>query len=247
MDLGLKGKRALVMGASSGLGRAVAERLIAEGAIVAICARNEEKLRKAAKEMGAHFYIPCDLSKNSAALTLVDSAVKNFGDKPVDILVTNTGGPPAGAFADITSESWHIGFQGLWMSAAEGIRAVLPAMRAQRWGRILLVTSVAAKEPIAGLTVSNALRAGLLGLTKSISQEVAADGVTINALLPGYTKTERLEELGVSDEKLAAAVPARRLGRPEEMAALAAFLASQHAGYVTGQAIAVDGGYLHSI
>lgn len=247
MELGLRGKRALVMGASSGLGRAIAEALIAEGATVAIAAKNEQKLKRAAEEMGAHAWIACDLNKNGAALALVDTCVEKFGEKSVDILVTNTGGPPAGAFSDVTGEAWQLGFQGLWMSAVDGIRAVLPSMRRQRWGRILLVTSVAAREPLAGLTVSNGLRAGLLGLTKSISNEVAADGVTINALLPGYTKTERLEELGVPDEKLAAGVPARRLGRPEELGALAAFLASERAAYITGQAIAVDGGLLKSV
>lgn len=245
MDLGLKGKRALVMGSSMGLGRAIAQTLSDEGAVVALCARNEERLKKAAKEMNAAAAIAVDLSKPLAGAKLVEDVIAKFGG--IDILVTNTGGPPAGKFMDTSAEAWQVGFQGLWMSAADAIRAALPSMQKQKWGRILLVTSIAAKEPLGGLTVSNGLRAGLLGLTKSLSQEIAADGVTINALLPGYTKTERLEELGVSDEKIANQIPARRLGRPDELAALTAFLASNHSGYITGQAIAVDGGYLRGI
>ena len=120
-------------------------------------------------------------------------------------------------------------------------------MRAQKWGRVLLVTSVAAKEPMAALTVSNALRAGLLGLTKSLADEVAVDGVTVNALLPGYTRTSRMQQLGVTDAQIAGQVPARRMGEPEEFAATAAFLASHPAAYITGQAIAVDGGWLRGI
>ncbi|MBI3544880.1 MAG: SDR family oxidoreductase [Deltaproteobacteria bacterium] len=245
MELGLKGKRALVMGSSTGLGRAIAEALIAEGAQVALCARNEAKLKETATAIKAAAFFAADLSKPNAGAKLVEDAIARLGG--VDILVTNTGGPPAGKFLDVSADGWHAGFQGLWMSAVDAIRAALPGMQSRKWGRVLLVTSVAAKEPIAGLTVSNGLRAGLLGLTNSLSREIAGDGVTINALLPGYTKTERLAELGVSDEKIAAQIPAHRLGRPEEFAALAAFLASSQAAYITGQSIAVDGGYLHGI
>lgn len=245
MDLGLKQKRALVMGASTGLGRAIAQTLSDEGATVAICARNEAKLAEAARGMKGALAVPIDLSKPGAGTKLVEEVVAKLGG--VDILVTNTGGPAAGKFTDISPEAWQSGFQGLWMSAVDAMRASLPGMQSRKWGRILLVTSIAAKEPLAGLTVSNGLRAGLLGLTKSISHEIAADGVTINALLPGYTKTERLAELGVSDDKITSQVPARRLGRPEELAALAAFLASNQAGYITGQAISCDGGYLRGL
>jgi 3-oxoacyl-[acyl-carrier protein] reductase len=241
MDLGIKGKKALVMGASAGLGYAIAEALLAEGVDVAICSRAGDKLDAAKTKLGVKTAVPIDLTQPHAG----EAVIKAVGN--IDILVTNTGGPAAGSFADITTDAWQAGFQSLWLSAVDAIKASLPHMRAQKWGRILLVTSVAAREPMANLTVSNGLRAGLLGLTKSIANEIASDGVTINALLPGYTATERLQQLNIPAEKMAAQIPARRIGRPEEFAALAAFLASAQASYITGQAIAVDGGYQHSI
>ena len=246
MDLGLRDRRALVLGASSGLGRAVAAALIAEGARVAICARNKAKVEAAARELGARVGLSTDLTVPGAATTLVETAAQRLGGG-VDILVTNTGGPPKGRFADVTAEMWQSGFQSLWLSAVDAIRAALPGMRERRWGRVLLITSTSAKEPIPGLTVSSGLRAGLLGLVKTLAPEVAEEGVTVNALLPGYTATERIAELGVPEETLAEHIPARRLGRPEELGAMAAFLASEQAGYVTGQAIAVDGGFIRGL
>ncbi|MBM3267023.1 MAG: SDR family oxidoreductase [Candidatus Sericytochromatia bacterium] len=245
MDLGLAGRRALVTGASAGLGKAIAAALAAEGARVAICARGADRLELARAEVGAAAAFACDLSLPGAGAAAVEQAIAALGG--LDILVTNSGGPPTGAFRDVSDQAWQAGFDGLWQSAAGAIRAALPGMTAARWGRVLLVTSVAAREPIAGLTVSNALRAGLLGLANSLSREVAGDGITVNVLLPGYTRTERLVELGVSDAKIGAEVPAGRLAMPEELAALAAFLASERAAYVTGQAIACDGGWLRSI
>jgi len=245
MDLGLKDKRALVMGSSTGIGRGIAEALAAEGARVALCARNCDALEKAAAAIPNAAAFPCDLSHPGAAAELVRSVAAKFGG--LDILVTNTGGPPKGDFEQVTTEQWQAGFQGLFLSAVESIRAALPGMKEQRWGRIVMVTSLSAKEPIAGLTVSNAIRAGLAGLANSISREVAAHGVTINILMPGYTDTERLKELGADLNNLAESIPARRLGRPDELGALAAFLASEKAAYITGQAIAVDGGRLLSI
>jgi 3-oxoacyl-[acyl-carrier protein] reductase len=243
MDFGLKGKRALVMGASSGLGRAVAAALVREGAQVAVCSRDEGRIQAAARQVGSSLAIVSDLSRPNAGRAAVERVLQVWGG--LEVLVCNTGGPPTGAFADVSDAQWQEGFQSLWLSAVDAINAALPGMRKGRWGRVLLVTSAAAKEPIAGLTVSNGLRAGLLGLAKSLSQEVAQDGVTANCLLPGYTATERMQQLGVDQEKMAAQIPARRLGRPEEFAAAAAFLASEQAGYITGQALAVDGGYLH--
>lgn len=245
MDLGLRERRALVLGGSAGLGRAVAAALVAEGARVAICARNQARVEAAAREMGAVAGLSCDLSAPGSGRGAVEAAAKRLGG--VDVLVTNAGGPPKGRFLDISEGMWREGFQSLWLSAVEAIQAALPAMRQRRWGRIVLITSTAAKEPIAGLTVSSGLRAGLLGLVKSLAPEVAEDGVTVNALLPGYTATERIAELGVPEETLAEGIPARRLGRPEELGAVAAFLASERAAYVTGQAIAVDGGFIRGL
>lgn len=245
MDLKIKGKRALVQGSSQGLGRAIAEALIKEGAIVAISSRNADKLNQTAREIGAAAAIPCDLSKPGAASALVKTAIERLGG--VDILVTNTGGPAKSSFEETTSEQWLEGYQSLWLSATESIRAALPGMKERRWGRILLVTSSAAREPLPLLTVSNGLRAGLLGLTKTVSNEIAQHGITINALLPGYTDTERLRDLKIPADKITAQIPAGRIGKPEEFGALAAFLASDQAAYITGQAVACDGGALRSI
>src|SRR5215217_1985610 len=156
MDFGLKGRRALVMGASAGLGYATAQALVKEGATVAICSRGGDKLERAAKEPGA-------------AKRLVDEVVSKLGG--VDVLVVNTGGPPAGGFESLTAEQWQLGFQSLWMAAVDGIQASLPGMKERKWGRIVLVTSLAAREAMPNLTISNGLRAGLLGLVKTVSNK----------------------------------------------------------------------------
>lgn len=245
MNLGIQGKRALIQGASSGLGHSIAKALLREGVRVAICARPGERLKHACETMGAQSAIGADLSRPGESARSVREAQTALSG--LDILVINTGGPPKMDFLQVSDQQWHEGIESLWMGAVGAIREALPRMMDQRWGRILLVTSAAAREPMAGLTISNGLRAGLLGLTKTISNEVAHAGVTINALLPGYTDTERLRELGIPAEKISANIPARRLGRPEEFAATAAFLASEPAAYITGQAIAVDGGFLRGI
>jgi 3-oxoacyl-[acyl-carrier protein] reductase len=197
-----------------------------------------------AAQIGAEGLV-CDLSIPGAADTLVRKAQNLLGH--LDVLVVNTGGPPPGQFADLSDLAWHMAFEQLWMSSVGAIRAALPDMRARRSGRVIVITSIAAREPVANLMLSNSLRAGLHGLINTLSKEVAADQVTVNALMPGYTLTERLEELHLDEAKLAAQIPARRLGRSRDFAALAAFLASDQAGYVTGQAIACDGGLLQSI
>ncbi len=242
MDLGLKGRRALVMGASSGLGYAIAEQLVKEGARVAICSRSEERIREAAKKMGASLAVAADLTKPGATKALVEQVVAELGG--VDVLVANTGGPPKGSIEKLTAEQWQEGFQSLWMSVVEGLQAALPGMRERRWGRIVLVTSVAAREAMPLLTISNGLRAGLMGLVKTVSNEVAEHGITINGVQPGYHATERLRELGVPEDKITSAIPARRLGKPEELGALVTFLASEQAAYITGQSIAIDGGWM---
>ena len=245
MDLQLHGRTALVFGGSRGLGRAVAAELVAEGAKVVIVARDADRVRRVADEIGC-IGLPGDLSVPGAGRVLVAAAADLLGRMP-DILVTNTGGPPTGSFEATTPAAWATGFQGLWMSTVDCIQAVLPSMKANHWGRVLAVTSVAAKEPQPGLVISNGLRAGLLGMLNTLAREVAGDGITVNALMPGYTNTDRMAELGVDNATMGPKIPAGRLGEPGEFAALAAFLASGRASYITGQAIAVDGGFLHSI
>ncbi len=245
MNLGLQKKRVLVQGSSSGLGLAIAKAFAAEGASVAICSRDQKRIEQAAKEIPGAVGFVCDLDKKGAPTQLVKDVVSKLGG--IDVLVVNTGGPPKGLFADLSLDAWQEGFQKLYLSAIESMQAALPHMRKQKWGRILFSTSTAAKQPIAKLTVSNSLRSGLLGLMKTVSQEVAAEGITVNALMPGSTRTERLAELGRSEAELVQEIPAKRLGEPEEYAALAVFLASQQAGYITGQAIACDGGLIKAL
>lgn len=240
MDLGLKNKKALVFGASAGLGKGIAKALCQEGAQVALCARDENKLKKTQAEIGAQLTVVGDMSQPGSAAQVVATVLREW--KNIDIVVINTGGPPKGLMEQVTHEQWQDGFQSLWMSAVDVINGVLPTMKQQKWGRILLVTSAAAKEPITQLTISNGLRAGLLGLARSISHEVAPHGVTINSLLPGHTDTERLTALGIDKSAIIGHIPAGRLGTTQEFGALAAFMASDLAGFITGQAITADGG-----
>jgi 3-oxoacyl-[acyl-carrier protein] reductase len=244
VDLGLSNKRALVTGASRGLGKAIAGALRAEGAAVAICAREPGRVEAVAKEIGAVGLVG-DLSVPGAAATVAQQARDRLGG--IDILVVNTGGPPPGTFETTDDAAWRSAFENLWMSSVDLIRGCLTAMRERRWGRIIFVTSVSASEPLPKLLISNALRPGIHGLVNALSREVAGDGITVNAIMPGYTLTERLREVGIDEKQIAAQIPAGRLGRPEEFAALATFLASEQAAYICGQAIACDGGYLRSI
>jgi 3-oxoacyl-[acyl-carrier protein] reductase len=244
MNLNLKGKKALIMGSSDGIGKAIATSLLAEGVEVCLNSRTESKLQKTKEEIGAQHFIATDLTKPGAGEKLIQEAKNLLGQ--IDILITNTGGPQKNDFADVTSEQWQTDFQSLWMSPVEAIKAVLPDMASNNFGRIVMVTSIAAKEPLAGLTTSNGLRAGLPGLARSISNEYAKDGITLNLLLPGYTNTDRLKALNLSDEVVTGLVPAGRLGDPKELADLATFLASEKGAYITGQSIAVDGGALKS-
>jgi 3-oxoacyl-[acyl-carrier protein] reductase len=242
MDLQLKNKTALIFGSSAGLGRAIAEVLISEGVRVVLAARHIDNLLTTKNEIKAFDAISCDLSLSGVARLTTQKALDKLGH--IDILVTNTGGPTKNSFVQVDEKQWSHDFQSLWMSFVEATQVVLPVMKKNHFGRILLVTSIAAKEPLSGLTTSNGLRAGLAGLAKSLANEVASDGITINTLLPGYTATDRLKELNLSQEQVQKMVPAGRLGDPKELASLAAFLASPLAGYITGQSIAVDGGVL---
>jgi 3-oxoacyl-[acyl-carrier protein] reductase len=242
MDLGLKGKRALVLGASAGLGFAVGSEMVKEGARVALCSRSEERIRAAAANMGAALGIAADLSVAGATQSVVEKVKDAFGG--LDILIINTGGPPAGGIMELTDKQWQEGFQSLWMGAVEGIRAAAPLMKQGKWGRIIMITSVYAREPMPWLTLSSGLRAGMLALTKTTSLELATHGITVNSVLPGYHDTERLREFNMPEEQMTAPIPLKRLGRPEELGALVTFLASDRAAYITGQSIAIDGGLM---
>ncbi len=242
MDLQLKGKKALVFGSTTGIGRAIAQSLLNEKATVFLNSRKAERLEKSIRELKAHGGVLADLTLPLAAKRATHEAISKLDG--LDILIMNTGGPKKGAFLDISTEQWQLDFQNLWMSFVEATSEVLPIMKKQQYGRIILITSLAAKEPLANLTTSNGLRAGLAGLCKSLASEVAVDGITVNLLLPGYTDTDRLKELNLSAEKIKQMIPAGRLGDPSELANLACFLASPLAGYITGQSIAVDGGVL---
>lgn len=258
MDLGLAGKVAVVGASSKGLGRAVAEELAAEGARIVMCARGEDALRKAAAEIrtrhGADVLdVVADVSATADAKRLIDAALDRYGR--IDILVNNSGGPPSGAFESLTPEMWDTAAKTLLKSVVEMTRLVLPGMKERRWGRILNVTSIAAKQPVDGLMLSNSLRAAVIGFARTLANEVAPFGVTVNNLLPGYTRTDRVEQLSRaagSDSGAVAAkwekeIPVGRLAEPREFAALATFLASERASYITGSSIAVDGGWIRGL
>jgi len=262
MDLGLKGRVAIVAASSRGLGKACALELAREGAQVVICARDAESLTTAAEEIrtatGAEVLpMQVDLTDAAQIQHLADETLRRFGR--IDVLVTNNGGPSAGYFSEFDDEAWLAAHQLTLMSAVRLIRAVLPAMRAQQWGRIINITSVAVKQPIDNLLLSNVYRPGVIGLAKTLSTQVACDGITINNVAPGYTRTNRVLELHKAraveqcrtvEEILAEATvsfPMRRMGEPEELAALVAFLASERASYITGTTIQVDGGFVRGM
>lgn len=262
MNLGLGDKVALVCGASRGLGRAVADELAAEGASLALCARDAARLDEAADEIrrstGADVLaVPADLSGAGEPERVVEAALERYGR--VDVLVANTGGPPAGTFDTLGPEDWERATALLLTSTVELVRGVLPGMRSRGWGRILAVTSVAAKQPVDNLMLSNSLRAAVTGFCDTLAREVAREGITVNTILPGYTSTERVTELNEANarregvepaeiqRRLEAEIPLGRLAEPREFAALAAFLASERAGYLTGGAFAVDGGWLRGL
>ncbi len=245
MELGIKNKRALVLASSSGLGKAVAHELISEGADVIISSRNIEKLKATANEINAKGYIPCDLSDSNAIENLMSMASKKLGG--IDILITNAGGPPSGKFMNINDLQWNNSFQELFMSVVKSVRAVHPLMAKQHWGRIVMLTSIAGKESIHNLTISNAIRAGVHGLMNTLSKELGPDGITVNAILPTYTETDRLKQLNVNKKELIKQIPVNRMGRPDELGKLTAYLCSEQAGFISGQAIGFDGGSMHGI
>ena len=248
MDLGLEGRVALVTGASKGLGRAIAAALVAEGAGVAISSRSRERIEATAAEIGARGLVH-DSSDLDGVPALVESVEGELG--PIDVLVANTGGPPAGADPlGFSREEWEAAYRELVLAPMALIAAVVPGMRQRGFGRVVSVGSSAVREPIPGLALSNSHRAGLLGALKTLSREVAGDGVTINSVLPGRIATDRIVEMSGSreaaEEAARSQVPAGRLGTPEEFAAVATFLCSERASYVTGTAVLVDGGLTQS-
>ena len=250
MELGIEGRVALVMGASKGIGKGIAEVLAREGARVAIASRSRARLETAAAEIdGETAVFEYDTAELARLASLAGDVEATFG--PIEILVTNTGGPPLGTALDARLEDWRAAYDSLVLAPRVLIEGTLPAMRERGWGRIVNVGSSATREPIPGLALSNSHRPGLVGFLKMLAREVAADGVTVNDIATGRFATERLAaNWGGWDEMekhAAEEVPAGRLGRPEEYGELVAFLCSDRAAYITGASIPIDGGLLRSI
>lgn len=257
MELGIAGKVAAVAASSQGLGFACALELAREGASLAICSRDRDRIDEAAvrirEETDTEVYATvADLSRQEECIRFIDETARQFGR--LDVLVTNSGGPAPGALGEIDFDNVRDGFDSTLMSAIVMMKAAVGHMRQNRWGRIVNILSMTVKQPKVNLLVSNTMRPAVLGFAKSISFELAAEGITVNNVAPGYTRTERLMELaehlakksgGTVEDVFAEwerTVPAHRLGRPKELAAVVAFLASERAGYVTGVTLQVDGG-----
>jgi 3-oxoacyl-[acyl-carrier protein] reductase len=250
MDLGIDGKVALVMGASKGIGRGIAEALGREGVRIALSARSEDDLREVADGVASEtLVIPADTGDLDGIKQLPGRIAELLG--PVEILVTNTGGPPPGGALDHPREAWEEAYRSLVLAPQTLADAVLPGMRERGWGRIVNVASSSVREPIPGLALSNAHRMATIGLFKTLADEVAKDGVTVNSVATGLFATERLATLhgSMAEAERAAAeqVPAGRLGTPEEYGDLVAFICSERAGYLTGTVIPLDGGRLRSV
>ncbi|HEX7159020.1 MAG TPA: SDR family oxidoreductase [Edaphobacter sp.] len=257
MDLGLRNRSVIVAASSEGIARAAAEKFAAEGARLAMCSRDAAKLSRAAGEIRVRYAVeviaePVDVTDAAAVSRFVEHVAERFGG--VDVCVTNAGGPPAKMFLETTAEEWQRAVEMNFMSIVHLTRAVVPHMQRKKWGRIVTITSVSVRQPVGDLVYSNAVRAGVVGLVKSLSNEFGRDGITVNNIAPGYTATERLRELvkkraaeaGASEaayfERLGAEAALGRVGRPEEIADAIVWLASECASFVTGQTLLVDGG-----
>jgi len=261
MDLGLRGKRALVLGASRGLGLAIARCLAAEGAIVTLCGRNRDALTQAVGDLmggGAEAdFLQLDLAEPVQRRSALDNLLAD--GRGYDILINNGGGPAPGAVGSVATEQWHAAFDSMVTALFEVTARVLPGMRERGWGRVINLVSSGVVQPIPNLGVSNALRASIIGWAKTLAAEVAGDGVTVNSVIPGRIATARVGELdeaaakrsGSTSEAIAkasrASIPMGRYGEPEEFADAVAFLASIRAGYITGTSLRVDGGLIRSI
>jgi len=243
MDLGLKDRVAIVAAASKGLGKAIALGLATEGAKLAICARGEEALQQTAAEIKTEVLArPLDVTDEKSVCAFIAETRDKFGR--IDICVTNAGGPPAKQFADTSVDDWRKAVDLNFLSTLYFAREALPLMKERRWGRFLAITSVATLQPVDGLILSNSVRSAVRGLVKSLSNEYAPYNVLVNNLCPGYTATERLQNLNLHPE---AQIPLGRVGTPEEFANLAVFLASERSSYITGVSIPVDGGWTKGI
>ncbi len=257
MNLGLKGRGVIVAASSQGIGLATAEAFAREGAQVAMCARTEKILQESASRIrtqtGAEVYAEAlDVTDATSVQRFTEQVAKRFGR--IDVCVTNAGGPPAKNFLSLTADEWRKAVDLNLMSVVHLCKAVIPYMQRHRWGRIVTITSISVKQPIADLVLSNSVRAAVVGLVKSLSNEFGKDGILVNNVAPGYTTTERLQELaqvralaaGSSPQQIcdswAAETPVKRLGTPEEIANVILWLASEQASYVTGQTILADGG-----
>ncbi len=250
MDLGLKGRSALVAAASKGLGRACAEALVSEGAEVFINSRDSASIESTAKQINAAGWLAADVSKPGEPEALVNAAITRLGG--LDVLVVNAGGPPPGTFQSTPIEMWDVAFQLTLMSAVRLISAALPHLKRSQQGRIVIITSISVRQPIPNIALSNSMRGAVTGLAKTLARELAPDRITVNCLAPDAILTDRIRHLaaaaGVDPEERikqqAAAAPMGRLGDPAEFGAACAFLCSQQAGYITGQTLGVDGGAL---
>ena len=249
MDLGLKNRVAFVAASSQGLGKSVALELAQEGAKIIICGRNKENIEKTKQEIenqtnGKVLALTGNLSIPGEREHIIKSALQVYS--PIDILVTNTGGPPTGKIEELKQGDWDQAYNNLLASVVSLVNGFIPGMKQQRWGRIISITSMAVKQPINNLILSNSVRASVVGLIKTLANELAMYNITVNNVMPGYTETERLKESIENNPSFAVAkaeIPLGRFGKPEEFAAAVSFLASERASYITGVSLAVDGGW----